>query len=73
MPITGRKVTRDGVLVITAARFRTQERKRDDALERLLSKGGGRHAQPKASRERRLSDKARRSRLMRLRSDDRVS
>ena len=32
----GRRVTRDGVLVITAARFRTQERNRADARERLL-------------------------------------
>lgn len=34
--LAGRLVTRDGVLVITAQRFRTQERNRQDALERLL-------------------------------------
>ena len=34
--LAGRRVTRDGVLVITAARFRTQERNRDDARERLI-------------------------------------
>lgn len=34
--LAGRRVTRDGVLVITAARFRTQERNRDDARERLV-------------------------------------
>jgi ribosome-associated protein len=34
--LAGRRVTVDGVLVITAARFRTQERNRDDARERLL-------------------------------------
>jgi ribosome-associated protein len=33
--LAGRRVTNDGVLVITAARFRTQERNRDDARERL--------------------------------------
>jgi ribosome-associated protein len=34
--LAGRRVTRDGVLVLTAARFRSQERNRDDARERLL-------------------------------------
>ena len=35
--LAGRRVTRDGVLVITAQRFRTQERNRQDALDRLLA------------------------------------
>ena len=34
--LAGRRLTRDGVLVITAQRHRTQERNRDDALERLV-------------------------------------
>jgi len=34
--LAGRKLTRDGVLVITAQRHRTQDRNRDDALERLV-------------------------------------
>ncbi|MFZ1415396.1 MAG: alternative ribosome rescue aminoacyl-tRNA hydrolase ArfB [Defluviicoccus sp.] len=34
--LAGRLVTRDGVLVITAQRFRTQERNRQDAIERLM-------------------------------------
>jgi ribosome-associated protein len=34
--LAGRRVTKDGVLVITAARFRTQDRNRDDARERLV-------------------------------------
>ena len=33
--LAGRRLTRDGVLVIIAQRFRTQERNRADALERL--------------------------------------
>jgi ribosome-associated protein len=33
----GRKVSRDGVLIITARRFRTQERNRQDARERLIA------------------------------------
>jgi len=34
--LAGRLVTREGVLVITAQRFRTQERNRQDALDRLM-------------------------------------
>ncbi|HXQ50375.1 MAG TPA: alternative ribosome rescue aminoacyl-tRNA hydrolase ArfB [Stellaceae bacterium] len=34
--LAGRRVTRNGVIVITAARFRMRERNREDALERLL-------------------------------------
>jgi ribosome-associated protein len=34
--LAGRRVTKEGVLVITAQRYRTQERNRNDALERLL-------------------------------------
>ena len=33
--LAGRRLTRDGVLVILAQRYRTQERNRADALERL--------------------------------------
>jgi ribosome-associated protein len=34
--IAGRKVTKDGELIIKASRFRTQEQNRKDALERLI-------------------------------------
>jgi len=34
--LAGRRLTRDGVLVITAQRYRTQERNRDDARARLI-------------------------------------
>lgn len=34
-PLAGRRMTRDGVIVITANRFRSQDRNRRDALERL--------------------------------------
>lgn len=34
--IAGRKVTKDGVLVIEANRFRTQEKNRQDAIEKLI-------------------------------------
>jgi ribosome-associated protein len=35
--LAGKRVTEDGVLVIDARRFRTQERNRQDALERLVA------------------------------------
>ena len=35
--IAGRRATREGIIVILAQRFRTQERNRADALERLLT------------------------------------
>ena len=34
--IAGRKVTKDGVLIIEAKRFRTQEANRQDAISRLI-------------------------------------
>lgn len=34
--LAGRRLTREGVLVITAQRYRTQERNRADALKRLV-------------------------------------
>jgi ribosome-associated protein len=36
MTLAGRRLTKDGVLIIWAQRHRTQERNRADALERLL-------------------------------------
>ena len=35
--LAGRRLTTDGVIVITAARYRTQARNREDARERLLA------------------------------------
>ena len=72
----GRRVTQDGVLVITAQRFRSQERNREDALARLMDlirqaaipTKRRRPTRPtKSSRERRLSDKAAVGRLKRER------
>ena len=72
-----RRVTDDGVLVISAQRFRTQERNREDARERLAAFiEAGRHA-PKprvatkptrASKARRLDAKRERSTIKRGRS-----
>jgi ribosome-associated protein len=35
--LAGRRVTNDGVLIITAERFRARERNREDALDRLVA------------------------------------
>lgn len=72
-----RRLTDEGVLVISAQRFRTQERNREDARERLAAfLAAGLHA-PKprvatrptrASKERRLDAKRGRSTLKRERT-----
>jgi ribosome-associated protein len=75
--LAGRRVSQDGVLVITAQRFRSQERNRQDALERLvgLIRRAATPPRPRrptrptiAAREQRLADKARRARLKRQRT-----
>ncbi|MHB8529484.1 MAG: alternative ribosome rescue aminoacyl-tRNA hydrolase ArfB [Caulobacteraceae bacterium] len=68
--LAGSRLTLDGVIVITAARFRSQERNRADALDRLLrllARAAVRRAKrrptrpSRAAREERLKAKARRS------------
>ena len=68
----GRRVTDDGVLIITARRFRTQERNRRDAIDRLVDLIRRAVVPPKprrktkpsqASKKRRLSDKRRRGKV----------
>ena len=34
--LAGRRMTQDGIIIISAERFRSQERNREDALERLV-------------------------------------
>jgi ribosome-associated protein len=74
--LAGRRLTRDGVLVITAQRYRTQERNRQDALERLVAlirravfpPTPRRPTKPSAAaKERRLKSKARRAATKELR------
>jgi len=74
--LAGSRLTKDGVLVITAQRHRTQERNRDDALQRLIELIRQATIAPKprrptkptrASRARRLEGKKRRSGVKRLR------
>jgi ribosome-associated protein len=74
--LAGKRLTKDGVLIITAQRFRTQERNRADALERLIElireaaipPTPRRATRPtRASRERRIDGKKQRAGIKRLR------
>jgi len=74
--LAGARLTREGVIVIFADRFRTQERNREDALQRLLALIRRAVPEPKprrptrptaASKERRLKAKSERSGVKRLR------
>ncbi len=75
--LAGRRLTQAGILIITAERFRTQERNRRDALARLTDLIRAAAVPPKprrptkptlASRRRRLDDKAKHSSLKALRT-----
>ena len=75
--IAGRRLSREGVLVITAHRFRSQDQNRRDAIERLaalireaaLPRKKRRPTRPThASRQRRLESKRRRGEIKRGRS-----
>lgn len=73
--LAGRKVSKDGVLMIEASRFRSQERNREDARERLkelILKAAEppprRKTRPtKGSIERRLKEKTGRSEVKKMR------
>jgi ribosome-associated protein len=74
--LAGRRLTREGVLVITAQRHRTQERNRADARERLIELVREAATPPvqrrptrptRASKERRIESKKRRATIKGLR------
>jgi ribosome-associated protein len=74
--LAGKRLTRDGVLVITAQSHRTQERNRADAIDRLIALIRQAAVRPlprrvtkptKASRRRRLEAKKRRGGIKALR------
>ena len=76
MRLAGRRLTGEGVLVIDARRFRTQERNRADARERLAALVAEAAVPPTprrptrptlASKTRRLESKSRRGSIKRLR------
>ena len=74
--LAGKRLTRDGVLVISAQRHRTQEANRQDALDRLIDLIRRAAERPlprrptkptKAARERRIETKKRRAAIKGLR------
>ncbi len=74
--IAGRRINREGILVVDARRFRTQEQNRQDALNRLVElirqaahkpKARRRTKPTLASRERRLENKRRKSETKKMR------
>ena len=80
--LAGRRITREGVLIITANRFRSQERNRKDARERLknlirqasISPKSRRKTRPgKAAKQRRLDAKKRRGGVKKMRGKRGIS
>jgi ribosome-associated protein len=76
--LAGRRLTKEGVLVIRAERFRTQEQNRADARERLIGLLREAAVSPryrvktkpsKAAKERRLKSKVQRGAVKRLRRE----
>ena len=74
--LAGKNITKDGWLVIDARRYRTQERNRQDALDRLVDWVRAATIEPKrrrptrpsrATKQRRLESKRRRGEVKRLR------
>jgi len=76
MKLARNRITRDGVLIINARRYRSQERNRQDAIDRLVALIWHAAQQPTtrhktrpsaASQERRLTEKKHRSQLKQMR------
>jgi len=76
--LAGRRITQDGILIIEARQFRTQERNREDALLRLVQlirqavhkpKPRRRTKPSKAATERRIEGKKKRGEVKRMRQD----
>ena len=76
--LAGNRVTTEGVLLIEAKRYRTQEQNREDALQRfsdlirraLVKPKARKKTKPtKASKEERLKEKKRRGEIKKLRQE----
>jgi ribosome-associated protein len=74
--LAGRRVTQDGILIIEARQFRTQERNREDAIERLIElirqatqkpKPRKKTRPSKAAKERRIESKKQRGKVKQMR------
>lgn len=75
--IAGTKLTKDGVIVITANRFRTQEANKRDAIDRLVEMIAEAAHQPKfrvptkpsrAAKQKRVEEKVKRGAVKKLRA-----
>jgi ribosome-associated protein len=75
--LAGRRITQDGILIIEARQFRTQERNREDAIERLVDlirkatekpKPRKKTKPSKAAKERRIESKKQRGKVKKMRS-----
>jgi ribosome-associated protein len=75
--LAGRRITLDGILIIEARQFRTQERNREDAIERLVdlirkatekTKLRKKTKPSKAAKERRIESKKQRGKIKKMRS-----
>jgi ribosome-associated protein len=78
MHLAGSRVTSEGVLLIEAKRFRTQEQNREDAIQRfaelvrksLVKPKARRKTRPtQASKEERLKEKKRRGEIKKMRQE----
>ena len=79
--LAGKRLTKEGEVVITAARFRSQERNREDALERLVELLRAAAIPPtprkptrpsRAEKQRRLQAKTQRGEVKKLRKTPRA-
>lgn len=75
--LAGRRATSEGIVIIEANRFRSQERNREEAVQRLINLLRRASERPRsrkktsptsASRERRLEEKHRRGEIKRMRT-----
>ena len=82
MKLAGRRMTQDGVIIIAAQRFRSQEQNRQDALDRLIELIRQAAVRPTprrktkptlASKKQRLEGKTRRSQIKSLRTSRTIS
>ncbi len=74
--MAGRRITQDGILIIEARQFRTQERNREDAVDRMkeLIREAARKPKPRkktkptaAAKERRIESKKKRGEIKKAR------
>ncbi len=77
--IVGKRMTKDGILIIEAKRYRSQERNREDAVQRLVNLVREALVPPRirkptrpsrAAKKRRLDEKRQRSQIKRMRRID---